>query len=160
MKRIKKRLVAIVALCLTATLVFAQGGHTVKGVVSDEMGPVVGASIFEKGNATNGTTTDFDGRFTLSVQNPNATLVFSYIGLQTKEVALNGKTTLTVTLQEDAELLEDVIVIGYGTVKKNDATGSVMSVEADQLNKGIATSPTTLLQGKSAGVVVTAAPAG
>ena len=155
MKGIKKRLVAIAALCLTATLVFAQGGHTVKGVVSDEMGPVVGASVFEKGNVTNGTTTDFDGRFTLSVQNPNATLVFSYIGLQTKEVALNGKTTLTVTLQEDAELLEDVIVIGYGTVKKNDATGSVMSVEADQLNKGLVTSPADLLQGKTPGVQIT-----
>ena len=155
MKRIKKRLVAVVALCLMTTLVFAQGGHTVKGVVSDEMGPVVGASIIEKGNATNGTTTDFDGRFTLSVQNPNATLVFSYIGLQTKEVALNGRTSITVNLEEDSELLEDIIVIGYGTVKKNDLTGSVAAVKADQLNKGVVTSPTDLLKGKSAGVVLT-----
>ena len=155
MKRIKKRLVAVVALCLMTTLVFAQGGHTVKGVVSDEMGPVVGASVFEKGNVTNGTTTDFDGRFTLSVQNPNATLVFSYIGLQTKEVALNGRTNISVSLEEDSELLEDVIVIGYGTVKKNDLTGSVAAVKADQLNKGVVTSPTDLLKGKSAGVVLT-----
>ena len=155
MKRIKKRLVAIAALCLMTTLVFAQGGHTVKGVVSDEMGPVVGASIIEKGNATNGTTTDFDGRFTLNVQNPNATLVFSYIGLQTKEVALNGRTNISVSLEEDSELLEDIIVIGYGTVKKNDATGSVMSVEADQLNKGLVTSPADLLQGKTPGVQIT-----
>ena len=117
MERIKKRLVAIAAFCLMTTMVFAQGGHTVKGVVADEMGPVVGASVFEKGNVTNGTTTDFDGRFTLTVQNPNTTLVFSYIGLQTKEVALAGRTNISVNLEEDSELLEDVIVIGYGTVK-------------------------------------------
>ena len=155
MKRIEKRLVAVMAFCLMTTLVFAQGGHTVKGVVSDEMGPVIGASIIEKGNATNGTTTDFDGNFTLTVQNPNATLVFSYIGLQTKEVALNGRTNISVNLEEDSELLEDIIVIGYGTVKKNDLTGSVAAVKADQLNKGVVTSPTDLLKGKSAGVVLT-----
>lgn len=153
MKRIAKNLVAVVLLGLLTTTVFAQSGYTVKGVVSDEMGPIVGATVLEKGT-TNGTVTGLNGDYTLKVANANAVVEFSYIGYTTVSFRAS-QIPADIVLVEDAQLLEDVVVIGYGTVKKDDLTGSVSAVKADQLNKGIVTSPTDLLQGKSAGVVLT-----
>ena len=123
----------------------------VKGHVKDATGePIIGATVRVDGTQT-ATITDFDGNFVLKA-NEGATLVISYVGYQNATV--KAAPTVEVTLQDDATVLQDVVVIGYGTVRKSDATGSVMSVEADQLNKGLATSPADLLQGKTPGVQI------
>lgn len=122
----------------------------VTGTVSDASGPLPGASVVVKGT-TNGTQTDFDGNYTLEVEG-DATLVFSYIGYLTREIAVNGQTTINVTMQEDAEALEEVVVIGYGTTTVKDATGSVTAVTAEDFNGGVIASPEQLIQGKTAGV--------
>lgn len=150
MKRILTSIAVLLAACAT---VFAQSGYQVKGVVVDALGPVIGATIMEQGT-TNGTTSGMDGDYVLTVSGPNAVIEISCIGYATQTFPANA-VPATVTLSEDAEFLDEVVVIGYGTVKKTDMTGSVSTVKADEINKGIATSPTSLLQGKSAGVVVT-----
>ena len=122
----------------------------VTGTVSDATGPLPGASVVEKGT-TNGTQTDFDGNFSLSVEN-DAVLVVSYIGYKTQEVSVNGRSSINFTLEEDAEALEEVIIIGYGTTTVKDATGSVTSVTSEDFNGGIIASPEQLIQGKTAGV--------
>jgi len=125
---------------------------TVKGVVKDTTGePVTGANVVVKGTL-NGVITDFDGNFQLSA-NQGDIIQISFIGYQTQE--LPAASQMNVILQEDAGLLEEVVVIGYGVAKKNDLTGSVSTVKADQINKGMISSPSDLLRGKSAGVVVT-----
>ena len=149
----KRFLTAIAVLLAACATVFAQGGYQVKGVVVDAMGPVIGATVMEQGT-TNGVSTGLDGDYVLTVSSADATVEVSCIGYATQSFAASA-VPATVTLVEDTEFLDEVVVIGYGTVKKSDMTGSVSTVKADQLNKGIATSPTTLLQGKSAGVVVT-----
>ena len=124
----------------------------VKGHVKDATGePIIGATV-RVANSQAATITDFDGNFVLKA-NQGADITISYVGYQTATV--KAAPNLTVTLQDDQTILQDVVVIGYGTVKKSDATGSVMSVEADQLNKGLATSPADLLQGKTPGVQIT-----
>ena len=152
-----KRFLSIVAgLALTAIMsanVFAQGGYTVKGNVTDPAGPVIGATVLEQGTS-NGTVTDLDGNYTLKVSSADAIVEISCIGYSTVSFKAS-EIPAKVTLDEDSEFIDEVVVIGYGTVKKSDMTGSVSAVKADQLNKGIATSPTDLLQGKSAGVVIT-----
>ena len=127
---------------------------TVHGYVDDEHGePLIGATVMEKGT-TNGTATDLDGNFTLTVA-PNATLVVSYVGYDPQEVAVNGQTELKVTMAENATMLQETVVIGYGTVKKSDATGSVSVVKPSEIEAGLATSAQDLLVGASPGVVVT-----
>ena len=123
----------------------------VKGHVKDAAGEdIIGATVRVEGTQT-ATVSDFDGNFVLKA-NEGATITVSYVGYQTATV--KAAPTVEVTLQDDATVLQDVVVIGYGTVRKSDATGSVMSVEADQLNKGLATSPADLLQGKTPGVQI------
>ena len=123
----------------------------VKGHVKDAAGEdIIGATVRVEGTQT-ATVSDFDGNFVLKA-NQGATITVSYVGYQTATV--KAAPTVEVTLQDDATVLQDVVVIGYGTVRKSDATGSVMSVEADQLNKGLATSPADLLQGKTPGVQI------
>lgn len=133
--------------------VYAQN-ITVKGHVKDALGGVIGANVVEKGNTTNGTITDLDGNFTLTVPQ-GATLVVSFIGYKSQEVT--AAPSVVVTLQDDAELLETVVVIGYGSVKKNDLTGSVTAIKADEINRGAITSPDQMLQGKVPGLLVTPA---
>ncbi|MCR4915918.1 MAG: TonB-dependent receptor [Prevotella sp.] len=145
------RMMALVLGLFLSVGAFAQQ-ITVKGHVKDATGePIIGASIRVVGTQT-GTVSDFDGNFQVKA-NQGQTLSVTYVGYQTAEV--KAAPSVTITLQDDAQLLKDVVVIGYGTVKKSDATGSVMSVEADQLNKGLATSPADLLQGKTPGVQIT-----
>lgn len=108
-----------------------QNKITVKGVVEDVEGPIIGANIIEKGT-TNGVITDFDGAFSISVA-PNATLVFSYIGYDTQEIAVNGRTTINVTMSEDTQTLEELVVVGYGVQKKVNLTGSVATASSDKL---------------------------
>ena len=124
---------------------------TVKGHVKDALGGVIGASIVEKGNATNGTITDFDGNFSLNVPK-GATVVISFIGYKTQEVA--AAPSIIVTLVEDSEMLDEVVVVGYGRTKKDDLTGSVTAIKPDELSKGITNNAQDMLVGKVAGVDV------
>lgn len=124
---------------------------TVKGHVKDALGGVIGASVVEKGNTANGTITDLDGNFSLSVPK-GSTLIISFIGYKTQEVAATPK--VVVTLQEDSELLDEVVVIGYGVARKNDLTGAVTAIKPDEMNKGLTTSAQDMMQGKIAGVSV------
>ncbi len=149
----RKALMAI-AMLLAFTLPALAQKITVHGVVDDATGePLIGATVMEKGTS-NGTATDFDGNFTLNVE-PNATLVISYIGYDTQEVAVNGRTEIKVTLQDNATMLAETVVIGYGSVKKSDATGSVSVITPSEIAEGISTSAQDLLTGASPGVVVT-----
>ena len=128
---------------------------TVKGTVKDNTGEtVIGASVVEKGNTTNGAITDLDGNFTLTVPS-DATLVFSYIGMKTQEVAVKGRTILNITMDNDSQALEEVVVIGYGSVRRKDLTGSVATVDADVLTAVPVASATEALTGKMAGVQIT-----
>ncbi|MBO5832688.1 MAG: TonB-dependent receptor [Alistipes sp.] len=146
---------AILALAIPAQ-VFAQSGkYEVKGVVVDSTGtPVVGAAVVEQGT-TNGVSTDVNGQYVLKVNSSESVVTISYIGYLTQSLAANSELLQRVVLEEDSAMIDDVVVIGYGTVKKDDLTGSISTVKADQTNKGLATSPTDLLRGKSAGVVIT-----
>lgn len=148
MKRLMLIIVSFTVLALSDA--FAQ--YVAKGTVSDEQGPMIGVSVLELGT-TNGVETDIDGHYELTVSSENSVLVFMFIGY--KDVQLPASQAQNVIMTVDAEMLEDVVVIGYGTVKKEDMTGSVSTVRADQINKGVVTSPADLMQGKSAGVVVT-----
>ena len=130
-----------------------QQAITVKGQVFDSNGdPIIGANVLEKGT-TNGTITDMDGNFTLNVRS-NATLVVSYIGYTAQEVAVNNQRTLKITLSEDSEALEEVVVIGYGTVKKADLAGAVAVVDDKNFRDQPITHVSEALQGRLAGVQV------
>ncbi|MBJ6368072.1 SusC/RagA family TonB-linked outer membrane protein [Snuella sedimenti] len=127
----------------------------VSGVVTGNNGePLPGASIVEKGTA-NGTSTDFDGKYTLSVSGENAILVISYIGYTTKEVPVQGNNEINIQLQEDASQLDEVVVVGYGTQRKIDVTGSVSSIKTEELNRAPAPNLANSLAGKLTGVVTT-----
>ena len=130
-----------------------QDRKTVSGVVKDEFGPIAGANVVEKGT-TNGTITDADGNFSLSVA-PNAVLVVSYIGYKDQEIAVSGKTNFQILLSEDTQALEEVVVIGYGTARKADLTGSTSSLGGDKLQMKSTPQLSSQLQGQMAGVQIT-----
>ena len=142
-------LVLFVAL-LSPMSVWAQNIQ-LTGVVTDASNePVIGASVVEKGT-TNGVITDYEGNFTLNVS-ANATIVISYVGFQTQEIAVNGRSHIKTILKEDNEVLDEVVVVGYGTMKKSDMTGAISSVDVEELTKRTTTNPAEALQGKIAGV--------
>lgn len=127
---------------------------TVTGTVTDNLGPVIGASIQVEGTS-NGCITDIDGNYNLPNVPANATLVFSYIGYQSQKVAVAGKTKIDVKLSEDSQLLQEVVVVGYGVQRKSDLTGAVASVKAAEVMKNTPTATVTdALQGRLAGVSV------
>ena len=148
-------------LTLTATLfiacasVFAQGGYQVKGVVVDALGPVIGATVMEQGT-TNGVSTGLDGDYVITVSSANAVVEISCIGYSTQTFPASA-VPATVTLSEDNEFLDEVVVIGYGTVKKSDMTGSVVAIKNDEINRGAITSPAQAMMGKVSGMLVTPA---
>ena len=142
----------IVGICLffISCLAFAQG-TLVKGIVYDDLDmPAMGVNILKKGTLE-GTITNMDGAFEMSVQRGDV-LVFSYIGFMTQEITYNGQADLVVKLKEDAEALDEVVVIGYGTMKKSDLTGAISSVNVDELASRATTNPAEALQGKISGV--------
>lgn len=133
-------------------LSMAQSIH-LKGVVTDPNGdPIIGASILEKGTQ-NGTITDFDGIFTLEV-NKVSTIVVSYIGFIKQEIAINGKKSITIKMKEDSQALDEVVVVGYGTQKKSDVSGSVTTVSGDKMAKLPTSSAEAALQGMAPGLSV------
>ena len=150
MKRILTLLGIILAFSLSLS---AQGGYQVKGTVVDATGPVIRATVMEAGTS-NGVSTDIDGNYVLNVSSANASVQFSCVGYVSQSFKAS-QVPARVTLAEDAQMLQDVVVIGYGTVKKTDMTGSVTTVKADEINKGVISTPADMLRGKSAGVVVT-----
>jgi iron complex outermembrane receptor protein len=147
----KKILTLLSILALTSATAFAQ--YTAKGVVEDKFGPVIGAAVIQVGTS-NGVQTDLDGQWTLTVPSASTLLEISFLGLKT--VTVEAGQAGHIVMEDDHEFLDEVVVIGYGTVKKSDLTGSVSTVRADEINKGVITTPADLLRGKSAGVVVTA----
>ena len=134
-----------------------QQNKKIAGTVVDQNGEaVIGANVIQKGT-TNGTITDIDGKFTLEVP-AKAVLTVSFIGYQSQEVALKGnETQLTVTLKDDTEVLDEVVVVGYGTMKKRDLSGAVSQIKSDDLMKGNPTDLSQGLAGKVAGVQINAA---
>ena len=153
MERILKFL-GIVLLCTVATVQVMAQQRTVSGVVTDSSGEVViGASVMVKGGSQ-GTITDINGKYTLSVPSSARTLQVTYVGMKAKEVQITG-SVINVTLEEDTKVLEDVVVIGYGTVRKADLTGAVSSVGEKALKDIPVTSTAQALTGRLAGVTVT-----
>lgn len=145
-----KPLGLLLLFCLIPLWSIAQN-ITVKGVVKDNFGEsVIGVNVTEKGT-TNGMITDLNGNFSLTVQK-NATLVISYIGYVTQEIAVKGNTQFNIILKEDSKALEEVVVIGYGTARKSDVTGSIASVGGDKLREMPSTNITYALQNRVAGV--------
>ncbi len=126
----------------------------VSGVVKDEMGPVVGASIVVKGT-TNGTITDMDGKFIIDNVPVGSILEISYVGMETQSIRWDGQSSVNVMLKDEAQDLDEVVVVAYGTTKKSSFTGSASVVKSDQLEKISGTGFAEALQGMSAGVNVT-----
>ncbi len=148
-------LLGIIFLCFPI-FVNAQntGKITVSGTVSDASGePLIGVSVLEKGT-TNGTVTDLDGAYSITVSQ-NAQLEFSYVGFTRQEVSVDNRTTIDITLQEDVQMIEEIVVIGYGTMDKKELTSSISHISSkDFLNVG-AIDPAMMIQGKVAGVSIT-----
>ena len=147
--------VCIVIMCLLIGLnATAQDSKSISGTVVDNTGePLIGASVSVKGT-TNGTATDIDGNFQLMVSE-NAVLVVSFLGYATQEVPVAGKSTFQIVVKDDTQLLSEVVVIGYGTMKKGDLTGSITAIGEKDFQKGLITNPTSLITGKIAGVQIT-----
>ena len=151
----KEKIGFFILLLLIPFIAYAQQQITVSGKVTeqDTGEPAIGVSILVKGT-THGTVTDFDGNYTLPDVQRNATLVFSYIGTQTVEIEVNGRSNIDVVLEEDVQALEEVVVIGYGSAKKRDLTGSIASVKASDISDRPSTNILASVQGKVAGVQV------
>ncbi|MFI0430469.1 SusC/RagA family TonB-linked outer membrane protein [Mariniflexile sp. HMF6888] len=150
MKKITKLRVLCFLSLLFTTYIQAQD-LTVSGTISDGNGiPLPGVAILLK-NTTKGTITDFDGKFEIEAPS-NGVLVVSYIGYTTIEAPINGKSSITITLIENVEALDEVVVVGYGTQKKSNLTGSVASIKTEEINKSTSTSIGQLLQGKATGL--------
>jgi len=150
-KSLQKPLMALFLLCLFPLGAMAQS--IVKGTVNDEAGePVIGATVKVEGTQT-GAITDFNGNYSVEAAS-NATLVFSYVGYETQKVKVNGRNTIDIVLKEDATTLSDIVVIGYGTMKKSDISGSVASVNTEQMMRRVPTNIAQGLQGAAPGVMV------
>ena len=130
--------------------VFAQSGYEVKGVVVDAVGPVIGATIIEQGTS-NGTSTSLDGDYILTVSSADAVVEISCIGYASQTFTAS-QVPPTVTLTEDTQFLDEVVVIGYGTVKKEDMTGSITAIKADEINRGALVNTQDMLKGKVPGL--------
>ncbi len=136
---------------LSSTLAFAQ--NRVSGIVTDKAGePLIGVNVVEKGT-TNGQITDIDGKYSIAIEKGKS-LLFSFVGFSTQEVVVD-KNVINVTLQEDNAMLDEVVVVGYGSMTRKDVTSSITTVRADDLNVGTYTSPGQLLQGKVPGLTIT-----
>ena len=131
-----------------------QATKKITGTVVDASGPVIGASVVEKGKTGNGVITDFDGKFTLNV-NPGATIVVSYVGYETQEIKVGNQSNLQITLKEDDALLEEVVVVGYGTMKKKLVTGATVQVKGDDIAKLNTTNALEAMQSSTPGVQIT-----
>ena len=150
-KMLQKTLAVLFLLCM---IPLGMNAQTVKGTVSDEAGePIIGATVKVQGS-NDATVTDFNGYFSIKASS-DATLNISYVGYLPQNVKVGGKSNISVTLKEDTQLLNDVVVIGYGTMKKSDISGSVATINKEQMERKIPTNVAQALQGAAAGVMVT-----
>ena len=143
-----KLLTSLLVLLVTAGALFAQ--NRVVGTVRDDIGPVIGASVMEKGTQ-NGAVTDLDGNYVITVK-PGATLVFSSIGYATQEIEVGNQSRINVLLKEDTEFIDEVVVLGYGTMKRSDLSGASVSMKEEDLKGSVITNLDQSLQGRAAGV--------
>lgn len=143
----------VLSLALIMSLQLMAQQRSVSGTVIDskDRSAMIGANIIEKGTA-NGTVTDFDGRFKLSLTTSNPVLVISSIGYETQEITVGNRTVLNVEMKEDAELLDEVVVVGYGTMRKSDISGASVTVGEDAIKGSVITNLDQALQGRAAGV--------
>lgn len=146
---------AVVILCSIGS-VYAQVGQKVSGVVKDAAGePLIGVSVLEMGTS-NGSITDLDGNYSLTLTKNKAVLAFSYIGYAQQNIAVDGRKTIMVVMKEDAVGLQEVIVTGYGkTVTKDKLTSAISKVSSEVLERGVRSNPLTALAGTVTGVRVT-----
>ena len=148
-----KMCIALALSCAGGDFASAQEGYIVSGMVEDGSGPVAGAAVVELGTS-NGTSTDLDGMFSLRVAGPQAEVEISCIGYASRTFVAS-QIPKFITLTEDSEFLDEIVVIGYGTVKKDDLTGSVAAIKAEDINRGAVTNTQDMLKGKIAGVLIT-----
>ncbi|MFT3752828.1 MAG: SusC/RagA family TonB-linked outer membrane protein [Paludibacter sp.] len=155
MKVTRKKQIFLISLLLILLPAWAASQTiTVRGTVKDSKGEaLIGVSVFEAGSAKNGTITDINGNFSLKVS-PTAKLNVSYVGYDKISVNVDGRTTLSVVLEETAKSLNEVVVVGYGKMKRTDLTGSISSVGSEAISKSVVTSLDQVLQGRAAGVQV------
>ena len=147
---------AVMLILLLPATVWAQAARTVSGTVSDELGePLIGVSVTLPGR-TGGVTTDIDGNYQIAVPAGVSKIAFSYVGYNTLETEITSNR-LDVSLEPSSQSLQEMVVIGYGTTKKNDLTGSVSAISEKDFNKGVISSPEELINGKIAGVQITSA---
>ncbi len=151
----KIKLFVVTILLLLTFNIFAQQS-TIKGIVTDASTnePLPGVNILEKGT-TNGTITDFNGEYSVRVSQNDAELVYSFLGFQSQTLKISGQTTINVILKSDNQLLDELVVVGYGTQKKSDLTGAIAVVDAEQMQKQSSSDMTSMLQGRASGVIVT-----
>lgn len=148
-----KKLVMLLMAVMISSLTFAQ--TKLSGNVKDEAGePLIGASVIIKGGGGTGTVTDLDGNFSLTLPAGKNQITVSYIGYESQTINVGGRKTITVTLIEDKSTLDEVVVVGYGTMKKSDLTGSVSSIDEKAIKQGVNTSLEQAMQGRIAGVQV------
>ncbi len=148
-----QRLFFLVIMAITTTMVMAQG--KISGTIVDATGePVIGASVIVKGT-TNGTVTDFDGKYSLLNVPQDGTLVFSFVGFRTQNVSVGGRSSINVTLEEDKQMLDEIVVVGYGVQRKSDVTGALTRVGEKELSAKPVSNAFEALQGKAAGVDIT-----
>ena len=152
MNRIMTLCATLVLACIMGVQVFAQSGYEVKGVVVDQLGPVIGATVLEKGT-TNGVSTGLDGDYVLVVSSANSVVEISCIGYATQTFVASSVPAV-INLSEDTQFLDEVVVIGYGSVKKEDMTGSITAIKADEVNRGAVVSTQDMLKGKVSGLYV------
>ena len=133
-----------------------QATKKITGTVVDAQGPVIGASVVEKGKTGNGVITDFDGNFTLNVS-PDATIVISYVGYETQEIKVGNQSSFNITLSEDDSVLDEVVVVGYGTMKKKLVTGATVQVKGEDIAKLNTTNALEAMQSSTPGVQITSA---
>ena len=143
------------SLLFVTTIGTTFGQRTINGKITDANSgdPLIGATVLLSSNST-GTTTDLDGDFTISAESDNDIMVISYTGYQTQEISILGRDDFNIQLSF-GELLDEVVVIGYGSIKREDATGSIQSVSSKDFNRGALTGPQELIAGKVAGVSIT-----
>ena len=152
MDRFKNILTSLAILCAGDVFLSAQGGYGVSGTVQDKLGPLIGATVMEQGTS-NGTSTDMDGSYSLTVSSLDSPVEFSCIGYAS-QVIQASQVPSVLTMQEDNEYLTESVVIGYGTVRKDDMTGSIAAIKAEDLNRGAVTNTQDMLKGKISGLLV------
>ncbi len=161
MNKLTKLLVVVTMFMtmFTASL-YAQSGVNVTGRVTDSTGEaIIGATVMEQGTS-NGVSTNLDGEFELQVASANSVVNISFLGYKGVDLVASSAALKNIVLEADSQMLDDVVVIGYGSVKKSDLSGSVVAIKAEELNRGAVTSPQELMQGKVAGLAITSGDGG